>query len=211
MRSKLNSKKATLNSRLFFQINPKIRYVVFAFGQMLPGAQICSPSPPFFRSTRYYWSECERKLMNYGGVTARLGREPWWLGLAFVWRVHVCRCWIWSAGDLSPPSLLIFCPLKWKSVLRLSSLTVNRELLCAAQDPVALLLSVRWSRQTIDLQIKNTILLTKTKLASNAQSINSLDFLPLPIWTLVVQMELLINCVYLHGNFVSSLQLYLSR
>lgn len=156
------------------------------------------------------WEENEEWAAKWQPESAESSVEPrheWWLGLAFVWRVHARRCLITSAGDLSLPSLLIFCPLKWTSVLRLCSAAVNRELLCASQDPAALFLSARWCGQALYLQIKNTILLIKTKLASNAESINSRDFRPSPVWTVGVQMELS-NWVYLNDNFVSSLKVW---
>lgn len=141
------------------------------------------PSPAFFRSTQYYWSQSEKsnnelpaKRQPDSAESSLKPRHEWWFGLAFVWRVHARRCLTTSAGALSPLSLLIFCPLKWKSALRLSFPAGDWELVCASQDPTALFLSVRWSRPAIYLQMENTILLTE--LASKAEGINSPDFLP---------------------------------
>lgn len=67
--SKTKLKKETFNSwcytRLFSKLTQSWDDSVIVFGQMLSGHQVCSPSPPFFRSTQYYWSESERKMMSY--------------------------------------------------------------------------------------------------------------------------------------------------
>lgn len=60
-----------------FQTNTKmVRFIVIVFGQMLSGHQDCSPSPPFFRSTQYCWSESERKMMNYQWIVSQALSNP---------------------------------------------------------------------------------------------------------------------------------------
>lgn len=159
--------------------------IIFAivFSQMLSGHRVCSALPSFLQIYTILlitiWEEQNELLAMRQPDSAESSLKPWhewWFGLAFVWRVHARRCLTTSAGDLSPLSLLIFCPLKWKSALRLSSPAGGWELVCVSQSPTALFLSVRWSRAAIYLQIENTIPLTK--LASKAEGINSPDFLP---------------------------------
>lgn len=158
-------------------------FFAIVFGQTLSGHQVCSALPSLLQIYTILlitiWGDQNEFPAQWQPGRAESSLKPrheWWFGLAFVWRVHARRCLTTSAGDLSPLSLLIFCPLKWKSVLRLSSPAGDWELVCTSQDPTALFLSVRWSRPAIYLQMENTILLTE--LASKAEGINSPDFLP---------------------------------
>lgn len=120
-------RKHYISGKAVFHTNTKVvRFIVIVFGQMSSGHQVCSPSATFLQiytilSIRV-WEENDELPVKWQPDSAESSVKPrheWWSGLALVWRVRARRCLITSAGDLSLPSLLIFCPLKWKSVLRL--------------------------------------------------------------------------------------------
>lgn len=103
-------------------------FFTIVFGQMLSGHQVCSALPSLLQIYTILlitiWgdqNELPARRQPDAAENSLKPRHEWWFGLAFVWRVHARRCLTTSAGDLSPLSLLIFCPLKWKSALRLSS------------------------------------------------------------------------------------------
>lgn len=146
-----------------FPKRTKTKTVIFfaiVFGQMLSGHQVCPALPSLLQIYTILlitiWEDQNKlpaKRQPDSAESSLKPRREWWFGLAFVWRVHARRCLTTSAGDLSPLSLLIFCPLKWKSGLRLSSPAGDWELVCASQDPTALFSSVWWSRPAIYLKV----------------------------------------------------------
>lgn len=137
-------------------------------------------SPIFFRSTRYYWSQSKKKKMNYRQSDSQnqprapsnpdMNDDSAWHSSGAYMRTDV---WLHLLGICLRR---VFWSALWSESLRCVWAPRLATESSSSQDPTALFLSVRWSRQAIYLQIKNTILLTK--LASIAEGINSLDFLP---------------------------------